>query len=250
MDTFVRYLLGTVTLRHEDFSSPHKIMCLPAAQRSSQVHTSAGEQWFGSILKSLAISRILRLSATLPSPEVIADINIMATGYATFLGDSKNVNTDKILLNLSPSNNEFIFQLGAVSNDQPNKGFMQVLTKHGAACFTNDVKNGCQDFAQRGSSCTDEVGEVTAHYWTIAQQVHEKVTPKAIAAKKHLVTGGKWLTGKMKTAFDFVMEKTATPAKEELNEARLNEFADQRNKNIKKEKGNGNDTVDTEEDSS
>ena len=54
----------------------------------------------------------------------------------------------------------------------------------------------------------------------------------------------------MKTAFDFVMEKTATPAKEELNEARLNEFADQRNKNIKEEKENGNDTVDTEEDSS
>jgi hypothetical protein len=195
----------------------------------------------------------------------------MATGYESFLKDSKNVITSDHILELSPSNddNEFILQAGADRSTDQTTGFLQVLA------FTDYVRDGCQDFVKgdfvqglvkRGSCCIAEE-EVTSN-GTNAQMV--QMTSKAHQeGKKSLVTGGKWVSGKVKTAACFVIgkllkEDPAVTMKEELNavtpenfisafrEARKNNVTDQVKKVIKEEKGNGSDddTVDTEEDSS
>ena len=75
----------------------------------------------------------------------------MATGYATFLKDSKNdIPADRIL-NLSPSNDddEFILQSGANKNKEQPTGFLHELVKHAAACFTtDDVQDGVPGLRQ------------------------------------------------------------------------------------------------------
>mmetsp|Transcript_27344 Transcript_27344/g.46470 ORF Transcript_27344/g.46470 Transcript_27344/m.46470 type:complete len:201 (-) Transcript_27344:99-701(-) len=199
----------------------------------------------------------------------------MATGYATFLKDSKNdIPADRIL-NLSPSNDddEFILQSDANKHKEQHTGFLHELAKHAAACFTiDDVQDGgCQVFVNRGMCCTqhgqEEVNTLDPPQKT--QDVHKQswttkmTTLNTPDVKKPLVAGGKWVSVKMKTVLDFVIGKVLIedtgPAvtinkeldatKAELAEARKKFFVAQKvASQVKKE--SDDDTVDTEQDSS
>ena len=203
----------------------------------------------------------------------------MATGYATFLKDSKNdIPADRIL-NLSPSkdDDEFILQSGANKNKEQPTGLLHELAKHAAACFTTDdvQDGGCQVFVNRGMCCTENGQEevttlaVTDNNAQKTQDVQKQswttkmTTLNTPDVKKPLVTGGKWVSVKMKTVLDFVIGKVLIedtgPAvtinkeldatKAELAEARKKFFVAQKvASQVKKE--SDDDTVDTEQDSS
>jgi hypothetical protein len=211
--------------------------------------------------------------------ESASQTSIMATGYATFLKDSKNdIPADRIL-NLSPTNDddEFILQSGAYKNKEQPTGFLHELAKHAPACFTTDdvQDGGCQVFVDRGMCCTENGQEevttlaVTDNNVQKTQDVQKQswttkmTTFNAPDVKKPLVAGGKWVSVKMKTALDFVIGKVLIedtgPAvtinkelhatKAELAEAKKKFFAAQKVANqVKKE--SDDDTVDTEQDSS